>query len=133
FSTLLSKANIVHDIGVLDHCNSVAPAMVVLANEMIDQLEAYTKGVVVSEETMAMDVIKQVGHGGHYLNEMHTLSNFKSVWYPKFFNRPMVNADESTIMDEVIAKIDDILDNHVVAPLDAAILQQLNTIEEKYN
>lgn len=133
FSTLLSKANIVHDIGVLDHCNSVAPAMVVLANEMIDQLEAYTKGVVVSDETMAMDVIKQVGHGGHYLNEMHTLSNFKSVWYPQFFNRPMVNADESTIMDDVIAKIDDILENHVVAPLDDAILQQLNTIEEKYN
>lgn len=133
FSTIMSKANIVHDIGVLDHCNSVAPAMVVLANEMINQLSAYSKGVEVNEDTLAIDVIKQVGHGGHYLNDMHTLSNFRSVWYPEFFDRKMVNPDESTILDQVCAKIDHILETHEVPALDAAILAKLSEVEKKYN
>ena len=132
FSTILSKANIVHDIGVLDHCNSVAPAMVVLANEMINQLSAYSKGVEVNDETLAMDVIKQVGHGGHYLNEMHTLSNFRSVWYPEFYDRKMVNPDESEIMSQVTEKIDNILATHEVPALEPDVLKQIEEIEKKY-
>lgn len=132
FSTIMSKANIVHDIGVLDHCNSVAPAMVVLASEIIDQIAAYSKGVEVNEETLAMDVIKTVGHGGHYLNEMHTLKNFKRVWYPEFFQRRMVNPDTSDVMDMVKAKIDDILENHEVAKLDENILKELKKYDQKY-
>lgn len=132
FSSMLSKANIVHDIGVLDHCNSVSPAMVVLANEMINQLAAYSNGVDVDEETLAMDVIKKVGHGGHYLNEMHTLSNFRRVWYPEIFKRRMVNPDTSDVMEMVQQKIITILDSHEVASLDSGILDQLKEYEIKY-
>lgn len=132
FSSILSKANIVHDIGVLDHCNSVAPAMVVLANEMINELSAYSSGVEVNEETLAMDVIKGVGHGGHYLNEMHTLSNFRSVWYPEFFKRRMVNPDQSDILEMVNAKIDTILETHEVPALEASILAEIEKIEKNY-
>jgi trimethylamine--corrinoid protein Co-methyltransferase len=132
FSSILSKANIVHDIGVLDHCNSVAPAMVVLANEMINQLSSYSNGVDVDDETLAMDVIKKVGHGGHYLNEMHTLSNFRRVWYPEIFKRRMVNPDTSDVMEMVQQKISTILDSHEVASLDLGILDQLKEYEIKY-
>jgi len=132
FSTILSKANLIHDVGVLDHCNSVAPAMVVLANEMIDQLSAYSKGVEVTEKTLAMDVIKGVGQGGHYLNEKHTLKNFRSIWYPEFFKRRMVNPDQSDVMEMVNTKIDSILESHVVPSLEPAILAEIERIEKKY-
>lgn len=132
FSSILSKANIVHDIGVLDHCNSVSPAMVVLANEMINQLSAYSSGVEVTEETLAMDVIKGVGHGGHYLNEMHTLSNFRNVWYPEFYKRRMVNPDHSDILEMVNEKIETILDTYEVPALDPTILSKIEEIEKKY-
>ena len=132
FSSILSKANIVHDIGVLDHCNSVSPAMVVLANEMINQLSAYSSGVEVTEETLAMEVIKGVGHGGHYLNEMHTLSNFRSIWYPEFYKRRMVNPDHSDILEMVNGKIDTILETYEVPALDPALLEKIDEIEKKY-
>lgn len=132
FSTILSKANIVHDIGVLDHCNSVAPAMVVLANEMINELSAFSKGVEVNDDTLAMDVIQNVGHGGHYLNEMHTLSHFRDVWYPEFYDRKMTNPDESEIMSQVADKIDNILETHKVPELDKDILKAIEKEEEKY-
>jgi len=132
FSTILSKAHLVHDVGVLDHCNSVAPAMVVLANEMIDQLSTFSSGVEVTEKTLAMDIIKKVGHGGHYLNEMHTLKNFKSVWYPELFKRRMVNPDQSDILEMVNTKIDKILNTYEVPALDPAILAEIEKIEKKY-
>lgn len=79
-----------------------------------------------------MDVIKGVGHGGHYLNEMHTLSNFRSVWYPEFFKRRMVNPDQSDILEMVNAKIDTILETHEVPPLEASILTEIEKIEKNY-
>ncbi|SHJ06034.1 Trimethylamine methyltransferase (MTTB), partial [Dethiosulfatibacter aminovorans DSM 17477] len=133
FSTSLSKANIVHDIGVMDHCNSVSPAMAVLANEIINQMKNYCKGVEVNEETLALDVIQDVGFGGHYLQHTHTFSNFKEIWYPELFGRKMENPDESEIMTNVINKIDAILENHEVPELDSEVLAELAKWEEKYN
>ena len=132
FSTSLSKANIVHDVGVMDHCNSVSPAMAVLANEVIDQMKNYCKGVEVNEDTLALDVIQEVGFGGHYLQHTHTFSNFKGIWYPELFGRKMENPDESEVMTNVINKIDSILENHIVPELDSDILEELAKWEEKY-
>lgn len=132
FSTALSKANIVHDIGVMDHCNSVSPAMVVLACEVIDQIRNYAKGVDVDDETLALDVIVDVGFGGHYLQHDHTYSNFKRIWYPGLFGRKMENPDVSDLMERVADKIDGILENHKVTELDQSILQELSKWEDKY-
>jgi trimethylamine--corrinoid protein Co-methyltransferase len=106
--------------------------MVVLANEMIDQLSAYSNGIEVTEKTLAMEVIKAVGQGGHYLNEKHTLKNFRSVWYPEFFKRRMVNPNQSDVMTMVNAKIDGILSSHVVPSLDPVILAEIEKIEKQY-
>ncbi len=97
FSTLLSKANIVHDVGVMDHCNSVSPELVVLANELIESYRHYSAGVGVEEEDFALDTIREVGHGGEYMTHPHTLENFRSVWYPSLFSRRMKNLDESDV------------------------------------
>ncbi len=132
FSTALSKANLVHDIGVMDHCNSVSPAMVILACEIIDQLKNYNKGIEVDDKTLAMDVIKEVGFGGHYLEHPHTFKNFRSIWYPKLFGRKMENPDTSDLMDRVENKIEQILSSHAVAPLSEVQLEALKKWEEKY-
>jgi trimethylamine--corrinoid protein Co-methyltransferase len=45
------------------------------------------KGVPVTEETMALDVIDRVGPGGHYLQDAHTMEHFRNVHYSKLFER----------------------------------------------
>ncbi|AET67417.1 trimethylamine:corrinoid methyltransferase [Desulfosporosinus orientis DSM 765] len=125
FSTMLSKAHIIHDIGVMDHCNSVSPELVVLADEIIEGLKHYTQGVEVNGEELALEVIKEVGPGGHYLTNMHTLSNFRKVWYPDLFSRDMQNSNESQVKGRVKDKIKNIMENHQVPQLDQAILREL--------
>ena len=42
------------------------------------------KGIEVNENTMAIDVIKEVGPGGSYITHKHTLEHFRKVrWFPK--------------------------------------------------
>ncbi len=131
FSTLLSKANIIHDVGVMDHCNSVSPELVVLANEIIESYAHYAAGVSVEEEDFAMDVIKEVGHGGEYMTHMHTLSNFKEVWYPAIFSRRMNNLDESDVAAKAREKALAVIEGEG-APLDQDKLDILAKWEKKF-
>ncbi len=41
-----------------------------------------------NDETLAVDVIRKVGPGGHYLAEKHTLKHFKDVlFFPELTDR----------------------------------------------
>lgn len=125
FAALLSKANLVHDIGVMDHCNNVSPEMVVLADEIIEMLKHFVQGVRVTDEDLALDVIKEVGPGGHFLTTEHTVKNFKAVWYPKLFSRKMKNEEFSEVRDKIRSKIRHIMENHQVPPLVPELLKEL--------
>jgi trimethylamine--corrinoid protein Co-methyltransferase len=132
FSTILSKANIVHDVGVADHCNSVCPELVVLADEIIEMLKHYSKGIAVDNDSLVMEVIEKVGPGGQYLNELHTMQNFRSVFYPNLFSRKMNNPDKSEIRGKLKEKIKHIKANHEVSALDEAVSRELSRYYERY-
>jgi trimethylamine---corrinoid protein Co-methyltransferase len=132
FSSLLSMANIVHDVGVMDHCKSVSPELVVLADEIIECLKHYSQGIEVNEEELVFEVIESVGHGGHYLQEEHTLMNFRKAWYPNIFSRKMQNPDESEIKGLVKEKIRSIVENHEVPKLSAEVLSELDKWYAKF-
>jgi trimethylamine---corrinoid protein Co-methyltransferase len=131
FSTMLSKANIIHDVGVMDHCNSVSPELVVLADEIIEGLKNYTRGIDTGEENFVMNVVEKVGPGGHYMNEDNTLENFKNVWYPQYFSRKMKNENFSEINGKIRGKIKDIVENHETASLDKNLSDCLDKWERK--
>lgn len=132
-STILSKANLIHDTGVLDHCNSVSPVMVLVANELINSYNSYSKGVTADEKTIDLSLITKVGHGGHHLNEKNTLKKFKKeVWYPEYYSRKMKNDDESQIMTMMVDKIKDIMENHEIPALPDDVLAKIDKIYEDY-
>jgi trimethylamine--corrinoid protein Co-methyltransferase len=53
------------------------------------------KGIPVTRETLALDVIDKVGPGGHYLEEEHTMAHFREIRYSDLFERMVFNAWES--------------------------------------
>lgn len=87
YASALSGANLIHDCGLLDHGSLVSPSFMVLVNEVIDMVRQFMHGVPVTDETLALDVIDQVGPGGHFVEEDHTLKHFRNVWYSKLFDR----------------------------------------------
>lgn len=134
FSTILSKANLVHDVGVADHCNSVCPELVVLADEIIEMLKHYSQGVQFTAESLRRDLelIEKVGPGGHFINEVHTMQHFREIHYSKLFSRKMKNPETSEVRLKIREKIQTILKTHEVPPLDKAVAKELNRWYAKY-
>ena len=130
-STMLSKANIIHDVGVMDHCKSVSPELVVLADEMIENYKSYTSGIEVDEDDFAIDVIEEVGPGKQYMTHEHTLMNFRDVWYPSYYSRKMVNPDESDVMPKIKEKLNYIINEWQAPELDKDSLDILSGWEKK--
>ena len=87
YSSALSGVNLIHDCGLLDHGSLASPAYMVLVHEVIRMINQYVRGIEVNEETLALEIIEQVGPGGHFITEEHTLKHFKEVWYSKLFDR----------------------------------------------
>jgi trimethylamine--corrinoid protein Co-methyltransferase len=83
----LAGAQMVHDVGYLDGgmCNSLE--QVVICDEIIDYTRHFMRGLEINEDTLALDVIDQIGPDGDYLSTQHTLEHYRQDWYPKLFER----------------------------------------------
>jgi trimethylamine--corrinoid protein Co-methyltransferase len=87
-SSALVGANLIHDAGSwLDHGSLASPAFMVLVNEILYMVNQYMRGLSISDEALALDVIDRVGPGGHFLHEDHTYNHFKDIWYSDLFDR----------------------------------------------
>lgn len=81
---LLAKPDIIHlSIGMLEQMMLVSYAQGIIDNEIINAAFRIMRGIEVSDETMAVDVIREIGHGGNYLIHSHTLDFFENeLWMP---------------------------------------------------
>ena len=62
---------------------TVSFAQLVMDAEVFGLLKRYRKGIEVSDETLAVDVISKVGSWGAFIEEEHTLRHYREEnWYP---------------------------------------------------
>ena len=109
-------SSIIHDVGYMESGLSASWEGLVLADEIIDQVRHFLKGIEINKETLALDVIDQVGPGCNYLGHEHTARHFREIWYPKVSNRDNYDnwkRDGAKPLGEVLhEKVDWILKNH---------------------
>jgi trimethylamine--corrinoid protein Co-methyltransferase len=135
--TLLNAAldgtNLIHDCGYMGQGFIAAPEMIIFANEVIDMVKRYMKGFEIDEDHLAVDVIKKVGPGGHFLGEKHTLDFFKEeYWRPAFFNRESLpnwlKKGKKRVDEKLIAKAQEIVESHTPEPLPQGVRENLGRI-----
>ena len=130
--TALSGANLVHDIGYIESGLTCAPEMMVLGDEVIGFVRRLMGGMVVTPETLALDVIDEVGPGGDFLSHDHTFNHFKDAWYPRLFDRRMYqsweDAGRPTALQSARALAKEIIAGHEVPPLPQETLDALQAI-----
>ncbi|MDZ7762110.1 MAG: trimethylamine methyltransferase family protein [Desulfovermiculus sp.] len=71
-SAMLSGATLVHDVGFVESGMTGSLSQLVLSDEIISRARHIVKGVFVTEESMAEEVIHAVGPGGDFRNQEHT-------------------------------------------------------------
>jgi trimethylamine--corrinoid protein Co-methyltransferase len=95
-----------------------------MMDEAIGYSRRITRGIEVNEDTLAVDVIHDVGPNGHYLREMHTRRYYKTeFWYPNVCDRRNYEEWEQMgsqrMSDRVIARVEDVLATHKPSPIKA--------------
>jgi trimethylamine--corrinoid protein Co-methyltransferase len=131
----LTGANIVHDVGYMSGANQYSLQTLVIGDELIEAMRRFMGGMVVNEETLALDVIDEVGPDGHYLAHDHTMKHFRKEWYPQLLSvgkyTDWVAAGSKTMAERASDRVDEILAEHQPEPLSEDIVKQLDAIVER--
>jgi len=128
----LAGAQMTHDVGYLEGgmCNSIE--QLVICDELIAYTKHFMKGLEISEETLALDEIDEIGPDGHWMSSNHTLKHFRKDWYPELFDRrnhtEWEAAGSTTLRQRARAKALDLMENHRVEPLPADVQRRIDDI-----
>ena len=87
----LAGANFIHDAaGPLEFCMSAAYEQYVIDDEIIGMAMRAVRGIEVNDETLALETIREIGPGGHFLTTSNTLDHMRSeVFDPQVANRQL--------------------------------------------
>ena len=72
---------ILHAAGIIETYNCTSYEKLVMDNEIIGYMKRINQGVTVDEETLAYDVIEEIGPEGTFLVHDHTLEFFRDEFY----------------------------------------------------
>jgi trimethylamine--corrinoid protein Co-methyltransferase len=130
----LSGVNLMHDCGYIAGGDAGSMEMAVICNEICGIALKIAKGIEVNDKTLALDVIREVGPGGHFLSHKHTLKFLESgeIYIPKLFNRiskeAWIKAGKKQIYEVARDVVRKILKEHSPKPLSPDVQQKLREI-----
>jgi trimethylamine--corrinoid protein Co-methyltransferase len=101
-------------VGMLEGGKVFSPEQVLIDIEMVKLLHQFLKGIDVTKETLAVDVIRSVGIGGNFLSEKHTVDNFRKVmWFPQFLDRTLSGGLKSDQKADILEKVHEKWNNFI--------------------
>jgi len=85
----LSGCNYIHDaVGLLEMCQVFSYEKMVIDNEILGNIFRVMQGVEVNNDTLAVERLKEIGPGGHFLADPHTVKYVRNeFFFPKVADR----------------------------------------------
>ena len=122
----------IYGLGMLESGITFDYGQLVLDCEFARMIKQTVQGIQVSDDTLALDVIKDVGSGGHYLMHEHTLKGMRGQSRPELIDRQKRDtwekAGATSAYERAIAKAKWILENHTPEPLPDTVLAKIRAI-----
>ncbi len=131
----LGGGNLIHDLGYLESglCGSLA--QLVICDEIVGWLEHLMAPVEISDETLALDLIDEVGPDGQFLDTEHTMAHFRERWYPGVFERGNYDqwqaAGGKSLGERAAERVKEILAEHKPEPLPDGVVQAIKAIVQR--
>lgn len=130
----LVGGNMIHDVGYIEQGLTSSPEMMVASDEIIDMVKHILGGISVTDETMALDTIDEIGPGGHYRKHNHTTHFETGIWQPKLIDRQNWEnwrlAGGKTYQQRVRERVIEILEADAEPLVDEAMHKELHRICE---
>jgi len=133
----LGGASIVDCIGGLESGLTFDYAKAVLDIEFARYVLQASRGIEVSDETLALDTIDLVGQKGDYMIQDHTLNHMRDLSWGDAFNRCsrsswLEEAGGKDAAERAYETAHHIVQNHKPAPLPAGVNEEMISIIEEY-
>ena len=136
FMNALAGLNLTQGLGTTSSGDYGCLENVLIGSELVGMAMRAVAGIVVDDESMAVDVINEVGPQSHYLSHPHTMEFFRrEMYFPSLFDRqaPVLTDQAKQVAVDVTAtaKVEQILAEHKPDPLSDTVEQELNRILRK--
>lgn len=120
FFSALTGGDLCHDVGYTESGITGSIFQTAMMDEAIGYSRRITRGVEVSKDTLATDVIHSVGPNGNYLTHKHTQRHFQNeYWFPNLCDRRNYDQWKATgaqsMRERVIARVKNLLATHQVS------------------
>lgn len=126
------------DVGLFETALTVSLEQLFIDDEILGYIRRILRGIDVSQETLAVEVIQKVGPRNNFLTEDHTLRYLRTDehWQPNLTCRipreKWAKKGKKSIVQQAKDRVQDILISHKVPPLDKETRNELARIIKEY-
>lgn len=131
FMASIVMSDMLLGVGLLHGSRIWSYAQMMMDCEIFSIIRKVMEGIVVDDETLALDTITAVGPGGNFLARKHTLAHMREVFLPEFMDRRPYNEWESKkddARDWALAKARNFLSTHQPEPLEPKLSAEMARI-----
>jgi trimethylamine--corrinoid protein Co-methyltransferase len=131
FMASIVMSDMLLGVGFLHGSRIWSYAEMMMDCEIFSIIQKTMQGIVVDDETLALDTIAAVGPGGNFLKQKHTLKHMRDVFLPQFMDRRPFNeweARQDDARDWALEKARSTLEKHQPDPLDEKISAEMAKI-----
>jgi trimethylamine--corrinoid protein Co-methyltransferase len=133
--TVLAGGHIVHDMGYLESGLSGSLAQLAICDEMVSWIKSCVSDIEVNDETLALDLIDQIGPDGQFLEVEHTLQHYRERWYPRLIERDnhdrWLAKGSKTMAQRAAERVETILASHRPQALPDAAARAVHAVVER--
>ncbi|NOQ39739.1 MAG: hypothetical protein GQ562_05410 [Anaerolineales bacterium] len=128
--TPLVGADMVEGLGLLRAATLLIPEQIIYDDEIYHTHRALANGIDTNPDDLALDVIKAVGPGGHFMGQKHTRRRIREIWLPELTHPAPMMAEQAPEDVRIRARqiLKNILDEHQPEPLSKEVQEELKLI-----
>jgi trimethylamine--corrinoid protein Co-methyltransferase len=128
----LAGADLVTGSGLLEASTLLVPEQIVMDDEIYHINRVLLEGIDAEADSLALDVIADVGPRGHFLAHKHTRQYLREMWIPPLTHpRPLpAGPPAGDVRQRARAELNRILAEHEPEPLSDAVRAELGSILE---
>jgi len=129
----LAGADIFGHLGICGVDQATSLDMLMMQHELIGYIERMMRGIRVDPETIALEVLAEVGPGGRFIDHEHTAAHFRQeLWFPRLLDRQFYDAwvggGSQTMADRCRREKERLLAAHQVEPLPDDVAREIDRV-----
>jgi trimethylamine--corrinoid protein Co-methyltransferase len=119
-------------MGYLDCAMTGSLEFLAFCDELVAWLRRYLRKLDISEETLALDLIHEIGPDGNFVEARHTLNHVREDWVPALMDRNnhqrWAANGATTLQQRANERVRKLLAGHRARRLPEAVLQTLENV-----